>query len=521
MRPRGLDDWMKTITEFRNEIFHLSDIQEMTDHKFNFIWKGLEGSIMGIANLLPNNQPNGIQRKIEIVKLLEVFSDQEVKNERLCRDYWKCKCAEFEREEMKAYTELCKSMSEMYEEVVHEIETLNTTVDKIRINVFGSDDVTQICVPQDTQTTVEDQNTVPVLLQLEVPSIWSTAKIIKAVEKLRLSDNSGSDLKIKAFSRDELNIHVDVVKEVLRKAGKFFTGITKLMTDILTTAKVKTDEVAEVKINLRLPKSKETLNAAGGQTLRNVFRSDDVTNTSESTVYTEDHVEDVDKPNVNEFGSDGKTQISEPLDTPTIIKETLNTAVDKPIIKEFTSDNVTQKLEAQDKLTQKEDVDKPIVIEFGNDGETQISEPLDTPITIKETLNTAVDKPIIKEFTSDNVTQKLEAQDKLTQKEEIVNKSVAKTIINKYGGVGATWKFEQQETQNTVEENLYETVDKTLINEFGSDDATQLHEQQDTPTTEEENLNEADNKMNEFGSEGATRLYEQNTPPNTEEGIQI
>lgn len=35
----------------------------------------------------------------------------------------------------------------------------------------------------------------------------------------------------------------------------------------------------------------ETLNAAGGQTLRNVFRSDDVTNTSEPTVYTENHVE--------------------------------------------------------------------------------------------------------------------------------------------------------------------------------------------------------------------------------------
>lgn len=103
-----------------------------------------------------------------------------------------------------------------------------------------------------------DQNTVPVLFQLEVPSSWNTTKIIKAVEKLRLSYNSGSGLKIKAFSRDDLNLHVDVVKEVLRESGKFFTGITQLMTDILTTAKVKTDEVADVKINLRLPKSKGT-----------------------------------------------------------------------------------------------------------------------------------------------------------------------------------------------------------------------------------------------------------------------
>lgn len=38
----------------------------------------------------------------------------------------------------------------------------------------------------------------------------------------------------------------------------------------------------------------ETLNTAGSQTLRNVFRSDDVTNTSESqdtpTAYTGEHV---------------------------------------------------------------------------------------------------------------------------------------------------------------------------------------------------------------------------------------
>lgn len=96
MHPPGLDMWMRTITEIRNEIFHLSDIQEMTDHKFNLIWQKLEGSIMGIANLLQKNQPNDIQREIEIVKRLEVFSDQELKYERLCRDYWNCKCAEFE-----------------------------------------------------------------------------------------------------------------------------------------------------------------------------------------------------------------------------------------------------------------------------------------------------------------------------------------------------------------------------------------------------------------------------------------
>ncbi|CAG2242416.1 unnamed protein product [Mytilus edulis] len=302
----------------------------MTDDKFHRNWQKLEGSIIGIANLVQNDLPKDIRGKIENVKQLVVFSDQELKNERLCRDYWMYKCSTFEREEMKAYSELCQSISGIWEEVVHEIETLSTTVDKIRINVFGSDDVNQICAQQDIQTTVEDQNTVPVLFQLEVPSSWNTTKIIKAVEKLRLSDNSGSDLKIKAFSRDDLNLHVDVLKEVLRESVKFFTGITQLMTDILTTAKVKTDEVADVKINLRLPKSKETLNTAGGQTLRNVSRSDNLTNTSESqdtpTAYTEEHVkenrnESVDKTLINEFGSDDATQLYELQDTPTTVED--------------------------------------------------------------------------------------------------------------------------------------------------------------------------------------------------------
>lgn len=92
----GLEMWMGKITEIRNEIFHLSDIQEMADDKFNRRWQQLEGSIMGIANLLQNNLPKDIQVKIKNIKRLVVISDQVLKHERLCRDYWKYKCAELE-----------------------------------------------------------------------------------------------------------------------------------------------------------------------------------------------------------------------------------------------------------------------------------------------------------------------------------------------------------------------------------------------------------------------------------------
>ncbi|CAC5406358.1 unnamed protein product [Mytilus coruscus] len=48
----GLDSWMTQIKEVRNEIFHISDIQEITDDKFGRKWEKVKGSILGIAKLI-------------------------------------------------------------------------------------------------------------------------------------------------------------------------------------------------------------------------------------------------------------------------------------------------------------------------------------------------------------------------------------------------------------------------------------------------------------------------------------
>ncbi|VDI11048.1 Hypothetical predicted protein [Mytilus galloprovincialis] len=135
-------------------------------------------------------------------------------------------------------------------------ETLNTAVDKILINVFGSDGVTQMFEQQDTPTTEEDQKTVSVLIQLEVPTSWNARKIVKAVEQIRLSGNGDSELKIKAVSNDDLYIFVEIVKKVLRESEKLRIEINQLMTNIFSIAKVKIDERADVNINLNIPQSK-------------------------------------------------------------------------------------------------------------------------------------------------------------------------------------------------------------------------------------------------------------------------
>lgn len=95
----GIDNWMKQIQEVRNEIFHTSDIQEITDDKFNRKWETLKGSILGIASLINSEFEKETEENICQTKKVTIIPDSMssmLKNEILCRDYWKQKCAEFE-----------------------------------------------------------------------------------------------------------------------------------------------------------------------------------------------------------------------------------------------------------------------------------------------------------------------------------------------------------------------------------------------------------------------------------------
>lgn len=48
----GLDMWMRQIEEVRNELFHQSDIQELTDDKLSMKWEKVKGSSLEIAKLI-------------------------------------------------------------------------------------------------------------------------------------------------------------------------------------------------------------------------------------------------------------------------------------------------------------------------------------------------------------------------------------------------------------------------------------------------------------------------------------
>ncbi|XP_071147090.1 uncharacterized protein [Mytilus edulis] len=93
----GIDNWIEQIKDVRNEIFHLSDIQELTDDEFNRKWTTLEGSIMGIAKVISSACAEETEKNIMQAKKLTIIDDYMLKYEIVCRDYWRNKCAEFER----------------------------------------------------------------------------------------------------------------------------------------------------------------------------------------------------------------------------------------------------------------------------------------------------------------------------------------------------------------------------------------------------------------------------------------
>lgn len=92
----GLDNWITQIKEVRNEIFHISDMQTVSDNKFNRKWEKVKGSILGIAQLINSEFAEITMKKIQQTKTITCIPDYMLKYEILCRDYWRNKCAEFE-----------------------------------------------------------------------------------------------------------------------------------------------------------------------------------------------------------------------------------------------------------------------------------------------------------------------------------------------------------------------------------------------------------------------------------------
>ncbi|VDI35288.1 Hypothetical predicted protein [Mytilus galloprovincialis] len=172
---KGLNTWMTQIKDLRNEIFHLSDIKELKDDEFKNKWKIIEGSILGIANLIDKEYAEETKLMIIRTNQLTFIPAYMFNYEILCRDYWKTKCAEFERTqcneiEQKAnalHTKLpgvfTGSMKKEWQTTMKEIHNFQMFVDKINIltKVFGNQET--LGVFKDAESLGEGMKFVPIL----------------------------------------------------------------------------------------------------------------------------------------------------------------------------------------------------------------------------------------------------------------------------------------------------------------------------------------------------------------------
>ncbi|CAG2257348.1 TN [Mytilus edulis] len=263
----GIDNWIEQIKDVRNEIFHLSDIQEMTDQIFGIKWTKLEGSIMGIAKEISSDYADEAEKHIMQTQKLTIIGDYMLKYEIICRDYWRNKCAEFERAQNQVIEEkaaalhhtmpklFSRSMEKECHQTMRKIQTLDSMVNKINVmvNIFGSEENVELF--DDTELVMEDNKRIliPVFMQLDIPTSWDKTKVFEAIDEFRLTGTPDMNIRIKAISIDDLNMYAEIAKQVLGNVHELRSEINKLMSTMLSDAEIDTMENAELCVNLNVP----------------------------------------------------------------------------------------------------------------------------------------------------------------------------------------------------------------------------------------------------------------------------
>ncbi|XP_076085190.1 uncharacterized protein LOC143056004 [Mytilus galloprovincialis] len=267
----GIDNWIEQIKDVRNEIFHLSDIQEMTDQMFGIKWTKLEGSIMGIAKEISSDYANEAEKHIMQTQKLTIIGDYMLKYEIICRDYWRNKCAEFERAQNQVIDEkaaalqhtmpklFSRSMEKECHQTMRKIQTLDSMVNKINVmvNIFGSEENVELF--DDTELVMKDNKRIliPVFMQLDIPTSWDKTKVFEAIDEFRLTGTPDMNIRIKAISIDDLSMYAEISKQVLGNVHELRSEINKLMSTMLSDAEIDTMENAELCVNLNVPDTSE------------------------------------------------------------------------------------------------------------------------------------------------------------------------------------------------------------------------------------------------------------------------
>ncbi|XP_052102925.1 hemicentin-1-like [Mytilus californianus] len=140
----------------------------------------------------------------------------------------------------------------LMEKAAAEIETLQTVVDEVVIRVFGNDELNDLLDTKDEVTADEGQGRMQVLFQIEVPVSWDEKDIIKALNEMRASQmNKEAGVKIKSYSCKDLNIIIDVLKQIMIDRRELHHEVMPLISGFLSY--IDTKEKANVNLKMIVP----------------------------------------------------------------------------------------------------------------------------------------------------------------------------------------------------------------------------------------------------------------------------
>lgn len=75
----------------------------------------------------------------------------------------------------------------------------------------------------------------------------------EAVDEMRLTGTPEMNIRIKAISRDDLNIYAEMANHLLYNVLELRSEINKMMSSLISDAAINTTEQAKVGVKLRVP----------------------------------------------------------------------------------------------------------------------------------------------------------------------------------------------------------------------------------------------------------------------------
>ncbi|XP_063442724.1 titin-like [Mytilus trossulus] len=141
-------------------------------------------------------------------------------------------------------------MPETCRDVMQKIDCLCSMVDDIIVNVCGNATVrTVIESTHLNNSDIDGSKTVPVFMQIQVPSDWDTAKFVDSIEVMCEQYTSDMPVKITSFSTEDVEILAEIWKIIMTKAGNLQKEIRRFIHELVTLSGIRAAD-QELDINI-------------------------------------------------------------------------------------------------------------------------------------------------------------------------------------------------------------------------------------------------------------------------------